>query len=77
MDDDTDRAEAARHGSPYLNTGQAAFFLKISARTLQRLRVKGEGPIVRRHARMALYHIDDLERWSRERADRHEAEPSA
>jgi hypothetical protein len=69
MDDDTDRADAARRGSPYLNARQAAFFLKMSPRSLQRLRAKGEGPTVRRHARMVLYHIDDLQIWSRARAD--------
>jgi hypothetical protein len=70
MDDDSDRADAARRGSPYLNARQAAFFLKMSPRSLQRLRAKGEGPTVRRHARMVLYHVADLEVWSRARADR-------
>ncbi|MGV7120437.1 helix-turn-helix domain-containing protein [Sphingopyxis sp. 550A] len=69
MADDTDRASAARRGSPYLNAQQAAHFLQMSARTLQRLRAKGEGPVVRRHARMVLYHIDDLLAWSRARED--------
>lgn len=77
MDEDTDRAEAARRGSPYLNARQAAFYLKMSARSLQRLRVKGEGPRVRRHARMVLYHVDDLAAWSRERADARKSEPSS
>lgn len=69
MDDDTDRVDAARRGSPYLNTRQAAHFLKMSVRSLERLRTTGKGPTVRRHARMALYHIDDLTIWSRARAD--------
>ena len=69
MNDDTDRADAARRGSPYLNAKQAAFFLKMSPRSLQRMRAKGEGPTVRRHARMVLYHIDDLKIWSQTRAD--------
>lgn len=69
MDDETDRANTARRGSPYLNAGQAAHFLQMSPRSLQRLRSKGEGPAVRRHARMVLYHIDDLMAWSRARAD--------
>lgn len=69
MDEDNDRADAARRGSPYLNTRQAAFYLKMSARSLQRLRAKGKGPLVRRHARMALYHIDDLKAWSSSRTD--------
>lgn len=70
MDDDTDRASAARRGTPYLNASQAAHFLQLSPRTLQRMRARGEGPEVRRHARMVLYHIDDLLAWSRARADR-------
>ena len=69
MDDDTDRADAARRGSPYLNGKQAAHFLKMSPRSLQRLRVAGKGPIVRRHLQMVLYHIDDLKSWSQTRAD--------
>lgn len=76
-DDETARAARAKRGSPYLNTDQAAHFLKLSPRTLQRMRGKGIGPTPRRHARMVLYHIDDLEAWSRDRADRlaREAQP--
>lgn len=77
MDDDTDRAALAKRGSPYLNARQAAFFLKMSPRTLQRLRCRGEGPLVRRHARMVLYHVDDLEAWSRTRADARKEESSS
>jgi hypothetical protein len=69
MDDCVARAERARQGNPFLNTAQAAFYLGLSARTLRRLRVRGEGPVPRRHARMVQYHIEDLERWSRGRAD--------
>ena len=74
MVDDTDRANAARRGSPYLNTRQAAHFLKMSVRSLERMRAKGQGPTARRHARMALYHIDDLAAWSRTRADEQASE---
>lgn len=35
--------------------------------------LRREGPTPRRHARMVQYHIDDLQRWSRERADGAEA----
>ena len=63
MDDDTDRAEAARRGSPYLNARQAAFFLKMSARTLQRLRARGNGPTPRRHA--AARAAEGWRLWSR------------
>ncbi|HSI16272.1 MAG TPA: helix-turn-helix domain-containing protein [Sphingomonas sp.] len=69
MDDEIARAERARQGSPYLNTAQAAHFLGVSVRTLQRLRGSGKGPPPRRHARMVQYHIDDLVAWSWARTD--------
>ena len=72
MDDDILRAERARSGSPYLNTAQAAHYLGISVRSLQRMRARNserDGPTPRRHARMVLYHIDDLRGWSQTRSD--------
>lgn len=63
-DDDIRRAERAKRGSPYLNTAQAAHYLGISVRSMQRLRAKGQGPTPRRHMQMVLYHIDDLDSWS-------------
>ncbi len=68
-DDDIQRAERAKRGSPYLNTAQAAHYLGISVRSMQRMRAKAEGPTPRRHARMVLYHIDDLQVWSTGRSD--------
>lgn len=61
---DIDRAGQATHGSPFLNTEQAAAYLKISSRLLRRLRRNGGGPIYRRHCRYVQYHIDDLDVWS-------------
>jgi len=69
MEDEIGRAQRARRGSPYLNTAQAAHYLGISERSMQRMRAKGEGPTPRRHARMVQYHIDDLDAWSRGRSD--------
>jgi predicted DNA-binding transcriptional regulator AlpA len=69
MDDDIQRAERAKRGSPYLNTAQAAHYLGVSVRSMQRMRAKGEGPTPRRHARMVQYHIDDLQAWSQARSD--------
>ena len=69
-DDDISRASRAKHGSPFLNTDQAAAYLKISSRLLKRLRVRGEGPVFRRHSRFVQYHIDDLDLWSREHSAR-------
>lgn len=65
-DDDIARANRAKRGSPFLNTDQAAAYLKMSSRLLKRLRSNGVGPTFRRHSRFVQYHIDDLEGWSRE-----------
>ena len=66
MEDDINRAQRAKKGSPFLNTEQAAFYLGLSPRTLQQLRGDGEGPRFRRHCRFVRYHIDDLDSWSRD-----------
>ncbi|MFS2108142.1 helix-turn-helix domain-containing protein [Sphingomonas sp. Sphisp140] len=63
--DDIDRASSAKRGSPFLNTEQAAAWLGLSPRQLKRLRVRGDGPVFRRHSRYVQYHIDDLDAWSR------------
>lgn len=62
------RAAAAKKGSPFLNTEQAAFYLGLCPRRLQALRAGGRGPRYRRHSRYVRYHIDDLDDWSRETA---------
>lgn len=71
MDSDAiERAERAKRGSPFLNTDQAAAWLQLSGRQLKRLRALGKGPVFRRHCRYVQYHIDDLDAWSREMAQR-------
>ena len=72
MDDDDTvlRATRAKRGSPFLSTEQAAAYLKISSRLLRGLRVRGEGPIFRRHGRWVQYHIDDIDAWSVEHSAR-------
>lgn len=69
-DDDITRANRAKRGSPFLNTDQAAAYLKISSRLLKRLRRAGRGPVFRHHSRFIQYHIDDLDAWSVEHAAR-------
>lgn len=63
-DDTIERANRARRGSPFLNTDQAAAYLKFSSRLLKRLRRAGKGPVFRLHSRFVQYHIDDLDAWS-------------
>jgi hypothetical protein len=68
-EDASDRAARAARGSPFLSPQQAAHFLGLSVRTLQEYRSAGSGPRYRRHSRHIRYHIDDLERWSRQVAE--------
>lgn len=68
MEDEATRAANARKGSPFLNTAQAAFYVGLSQRTLEKMRVVGGGPAYRKHGRYVRYHIDDLEAWSQARA---------
>ena len=72
MDDEDQNARAspAKRGSPFLNTEQAAAYLKISSLLLRRLRRDGKGPFFRRHSRFVQYHIDYLEDWSRDHSAR-------
>jgi excisionase family DNA binding protein len=55
---------SARLNSPFYTPVQAADFVKLSWRTLERMRQNGEGPAYRKHGRYIRYHIDDLEAWS-------------
>ena len=57
-------APSVRLQSPFYTPVQAADFIKLSWRTLERMRRNGEGPAFRRHGRYIRYHIDDLEAWS-------------
>ena len=65
MDDDNIRAANAKKGSPFLNTDQAAFYVGLSRRTLEKMRTAGGGPHYRKHGRYVRYHIADLEAWSK------------
>jgi hypothetical protein len=58
-------APRVRPANPFLTPVQAGDFVKLSWRTLERMRQRGEGPPFRRHGRYIRYHIDDLEAWSR------------
>ena len=68
MTDEETRADNAKRKSPFLNTAQAAFYIGLSKRTLEKMRVTGGGPIYRKHGRYVRYHIDDLNAWSKARA---------
>ena len=67
-DDENARAELARRGSPFLNTAQAAHYVGLSHRTLEKFRTTGRGPAYRKHGRYVRYHIADLDVWSKGQA---------
>lgn len=64
MDGNGAQVAAAKIASPFLTTPQAAVFIGLSERTLERMRTEGCGPDYRKHGRYVRYHIDDLQAWS-------------
>jgi excisionase family DNA binding protein len=46
-----------------LTQSEAAQFLRVSVRTLERLRVSGEGPTYIKTGRLVRYRQADLDRW--------------
>ncbi|GLS35456.1 DNA-binding protein [Mesorhizobium tianshanense] len=63
--DENERAARAKKGSPFLSTAQAAFYIGLSQRTLEKMRLTGNGPKFRKHGRYVRYHIDELDDWSK------------
>ncbi len=52
----------------YLSNDEAADFLKLSPRTLEKQRVIGGGPKFRKFGRRVVYAIEDLESWANARS---------
>lgn len=50
--------------TPFFTQSEAADFLRLSERTLERWRVEGMGPSFRRFGRRVVYAKADLERWA-------------
>ena len=51
-------------GTRYLTNTEAAAFLKLSPRTLEKHRVIGGGPRFRKLGRRVVYALQDLEGWA-------------
>ncbi len=58
---------ATPHATHYLTNDEAAAFLKLSPRTLEKQRVIGGGPRFRKFGRRVVYAIADLESWANAR----------
>ena len=60
----------------YLTNDEAAGFLRLSPRTLEKQRVIGGGPRFRKFGRRVMYAIEDLERWADARSFDMTSDPS-
>lgn len=61
--------------TPFLSNVEAAVFLKLSPRTLEKMRVIGGGPRFRKFGRRVLYKLNDLEQWADGRACESTSDP--
>ena len=52
------------NGTNYINTREAAAWLNLSPRTLDRYRVSGDGPVFHRFGGRVRYLVADLEAWA-------------
>jgi hypothetical protein len=59
----------------FLNNDEAAQFLNLSPRTLEKQRVIGGGPRFRKFGRRVLYAVIDLESWANERTCESTSDP--
>lgn len=59
----------------YVTTTEAAHFLRLSRRTLEKMRLDGRGPIYRKMGRSVRYAVDDLTEWANNGARRSTSDP--
>jgi hypothetical protein len=59
----------------FLRTHDAAAFLGLSGRTLEKHRCTGTGPVFRKLGGRVVYAIDDLEGWAADRARNSTSDP--
>ena len=65
----------ARAGLRYLTSKEAAAFLRLSPRTLEKHRVTGGGPRFRKFCGRVFYAVQDLEAWAEARTFEMTCEP--
>lgn len=54
--------------SSYLTNNEAAAYLRLSPRTLEKLRITGGGPRFHKFGRRVMYALLDIEAWASERS---------
>ncbi|MBN8761713.1 MAG: DNA-binding protein [Thiobacillus sp. 65-69] len=60
----TQQPAQSTQSARYLTNSEAAEFLRLSPRTLEKQRVIGGGPRFRKFGRRVMYAISDLEAWA-------------
>lgn len=53
---------------PFWNTVKAADYLGLMPQTLQKMRMRGEGPPYRKHGRSVRYTREEIDAWSQKRS---------
>jgi len=53
--------------SPFLTSQEAADYLRLDVKTLNNMRWRREGPNYRKHGGKVVYHMSDLDYWSKDR----------
>jgi predicted DNA-binding transcriptional regulator AlpA len=71
---DVARHESRDFPNRLLSVPEAARSLGLSASTLNKLRLSGDGPLYMKLGRRVLYDLRDLEAWARERKRSHTSE---
>ena len=61
----------------FLRTKEAAEFLSLSARTLEKHRTYGTGPAFRKLGGRVVYSVDDLQAWANRGAKQSTSDPGA
>ncbi len=61
----------------FLTQREAAEYLRLSSRTLERMRLAGTGPQFRRFGRRVTYAVQDIREWADDRAFQSTAEADA
>lgn len=68
-------ASSSRIPTRFVRTHEAAAFLGLSGRTLEKHRCTGTGPVFRKLGGRVVYAIEDLEAWAAERSRKSTSDP--
>lgn len=68
-------SSSSRLSPRYVRTHEAAAFLSLSGRTLEKHRCTGTGPVFRKLGGRVVYAIEDLEAWAAEHARNSTSDP--